>query len=200
MAKKVDTQESPFQPAAANNSNAVSNVITKRPTGRRPDSAGDWAPMFIGALMEGSSVVDASEIAGVSTATPYRRRVDDKEFSRAWQEAANIGTEFLEQEAARRAYHGTIKPVFHKGEICGHVREYSDTLMIFLLKARKPQVYREGIEEGSRGSFVLNVNVVQVTDKPEPEVIDTPVLNLQLADANGTEQDDKGLSEAVTVS
>jgi len=111
--------------------------------------------------------------------------MENKEFKVAWQDAAVIGTEFLEHEAARRAYHGTLKPQFYKGVECGYVREYSDLLMIFLLKARKPEMYREGVEDSmARGSLTLNVNIVNVGDAP-PVVIPqnnqgAPVLQLEM--------------------
>ena len=115
----------------------------KRRRGRPPNGTEDWTPKFIGAIMEGAHVRKAARLAGVDPCMPYMRRARDEEFKRVWQEASDIGTEFLEQEAARRAFHGTIKPVFHKGTKCGHVNEYSDTLMIFLLKARNPAKYRD---------------------------------------------------------
>lgn len=45
----------------------------------------------------------------------------------------------------RRAWKGTRKPVFHKGVVVGHIREYSDTLGMFLVKAKRPEYadYRE---------------------------------------------------------
>jgi hypothetical protein len=49
----------------------------------------------------------------------------------------------LEAEADRRAAEGTLRPVFYKGEQCGEIREYSDTLLIFRLKALRPEKYRE---------------------------------------------------------
>ena len=41
----------------------------------------------------------------------------------------------LELEARRRAFEGFDKPVFHAGEQCGLIRQYSDVLLMFLLKA-----------------------------------------------------------------
>ena len=49
----------------------------------------------------------------------------------------------LEAEALRRALKGTEKPVYQNGKQVGAIREYSDLLLIFLLKARRPTVYRE---------------------------------------------------------
>ena len=36
-----------------------------------------------------------------------------------------------------------MEPVFYKGAKCGAVQKYSDLLLIFLLKARRPDMYRE---------------------------------------------------------
>ena len=38
---------------------------------------------------------------------------------------------------------GVDEPVFYQGAQCGAVRKYSDTLLIFMLKARRPEKYRE---------------------------------------------------------
>jgi len=40
--------------------------------------------------------------------------------------------------AVRHAFEGNEKMVFHQGMECGTVREYSDTLTVFLLKTHKP--------------------------------------------------------------
>jgi hypothetical protein len=103
----------------------------------------DWAPSFLAAIIEGLHVRDACAVAQVSGGMPYQRRRDNEAFATAWSEASEIGTEALEAEAARRAYHGTLRPVFHKGEKCGEIREYSDQLLQFLLRSRKPETYRE---------------------------------------------------------
>lgn len=54
----------------------------------------------------------------------------------------------MEVEAQRRAVDGTRKPVYYKGVKVGAVQEYSDNLMMFLLKARRPEVYRERVDLG----------------------------------------------------
>ncbi|MBX6773030.1 MAG: hypothetical protein IRY83_14975 [Chloroflexi bacterium] len=52
----------------------------------------------------------------------------------------------LEAEAWRRAVDGVERPVYQNGQRVGAVREYSDTLLIFLLKGGRPQKYRERYE------------------------------------------------------
>lgn len=98
---------------------------------------------FLEALSETASVVKACEISGLSRRTAYNWRDADTDFAAQWDAALTLGTDALEDEAVRRAREGTDKPVFYKGEICGHIREFSDTLLIFMLKARRPEKFRE---------------------------------------------------------
>ncbi len=65
----------------------------------------------------------------------------------------------LEDEARRRAYDGWLEPVFHKGVKVGTVRKFSDTLLIVLLKAHKPEKYRENIKMDVSGD--LNVSALE---------------------------------------
>lgn len=111
--------------------------------GRPPANTVDWMPTFLRSITDGLHVRDASRIAGIDGTLPYARRIDDEEFRLAWEQASKIGTKMMEAEAGRRAYHGTLKPVYHAGEECGQIREYSDSLMMFLLRGRKPAKYRE---------------------------------------------------------
>lgn len=66
----------------------------------------------------------------------------------------------LEDEAHRRAFEGVDKPVFYQGDECGTIREYSDTLAIFLLKAHNPEKYREN----SKVELEANIRVNDMTD------------------------------------
>jgi len=75
--------------------------------------------------------------------------VTDEAFAAAWDDAVNQGTDVLEAEALRRAKDRFNEPRFYEGDVCGHVRKYSDTLLIFLLKARRPEKYQGRIATGS---------------------------------------------------
>lgn len=100
---------------------------------------------FLEALAEGKTVLDAAKQIGVNPKTVYRWREADKKFADAWADAYLIGNDALEEEAQRRAVGGVEKPVFYQGVQVGTVREYSDTLLIFLLKARNPSRYCERV-------------------------------------------------------
>lgn len=103
----------------------------------------DWAPAFLKALEAVHLVTEACKSAGGRRSTAYDRRSKDAKFASAYADVEERSTELLEREAYRRAAVGVDKPVFQGGEQVGSIREYSDTLLIFLLKARRPDVYRE---------------------------------------------------------
>jgi hypothetical protein len=98
---------------------------------------------FLEALGTGWSVSAAAERAGRHRNRFYDLRERDDEFALEWSQAVERGTQVLEDEARRRAVDGVEEPVYQGGELVGVVRKYSDRLLEFLLRARRPAVYRE---------------------------------------------------------
>ena len=85
----------------------------------------------------------------------YHYRQTDEEFGAAWDEALEEGTDRLEDEARRRAVEGCEENVYYQGKIIDTKRNYSDTLLIFLLKGRRPEKYRERFEHFTPDKPVL---------------------------------------------
>lgn len=110
---------------------------------RKPKPPADWQAKYLKVFRHTGNVMRSAQAAGVSRSTVYAACARSKTFATAVKEAEEEALEVLELEAHRRAVHGTKKPVFYKGARCGYVREFSDTLMIVLLKARAPEKYRE---------------------------------------------------------
>jgi hypothetical protein len=98
---------------------------------------------FLEALAQSGNVSEACDAAGIGRTAAYAWRNDDPEFEKAWEAALVLGIDALEDEALRRAHRGTEKPVFYLGEQCGTIREYSDTLMMFMLKGRRPEKFKD---------------------------------------------------------
>jgi hypothetical protein len=99
--------------------------------------------LVLATLAAGATIEGACKVAGVSRRSAQRKRQTDPDFAEAWEEAMEAGTDALEDEAVRRAKDGYIKPVFHQGVKVGEVREYSDVLLMFMLKARRPEKFRD---------------------------------------------------------
>lgn len=112
----------------------------KRTRGRKTR---DWRPAFLAALADAGLVKEACEVAGVHRSTVYEERQRNETFALAWHDVEEETTERMEREAIRRAAEGVERPVFQGGKHVGSIREFSDTLLIFMLKARRPEVYRE---------------------------------------------------------
>jgi hypothetical protein len=110
---------------------------------RAPKKRRNWKPVFLRAFAETGIVARACLVAKVARSTVYEARILDPKFCQMWDEIENASTDEMEAEAYRRGVKGVDKPVFQGKELVGHVREYSDTLLIFMLKARKPEKYRE---------------------------------------------------------
>lgn len=119
---------------------------------------------FLSALADSGNIRQSCEAANVSRTYIYDVRRADPAFAQAWDEAIDDACDLIIAEAHRRAVRGVKVPVYQGGKLVGHKREYSDTLLMFLLKAWKPEVYRDPVPGQVR--------------EPEP-----PAMNPEVAEA-----------------
>ena len=117
----------------------------------------DWKPAFIEALRATGNVTHAAQYAGRSQNQAYHVRRHSEHFAAQWDEALGEGTDLLEAEARRRAFTGIDKPVYYKGEVVGSIKEYSDRLLMFLLKAHDPK-FRDGVKVEQPGATDVGVD------------------------------------------
>ena len=129
---------------------------------------------FIEELSQDANVTRAALVVKVSRFTLYRARKDDEKFAEAWTVAVDMGTDGLEDEALRRAYIGTDKPVTYQGKITAVFKEYSDTLLMFMLKARRPEIYRDRQEIGAIGGGPVTLKVVYEQPNADSSSKDAP--------------------------
>lgn len=130
-----------------------------------PRQAGHLKSEFLSEFARTGNISVACQRTGTARATAYAWRAQDADFAAAWLEAELQATEVLEEEARRRASDGLIRKKFDKGKPIIDLetgeqyveREYSDTLLIFLLKARNPEKYRERTDV--RGSLAVTGGV-----------------------------------------
>jgi hypothetical protein len=81
-------------------------------------------------------------MAGIDRGTHYGWIKKDPEYRAQFEAATDQAAQTLKDEAVGRAYEGVERPVTVAGKR-ELVREYSDTLLIFLLKGMRPAKYRE---------------------------------------------------------
>ena len=137
---------------------------------RAPKKADDWKK-FIEVLQKCGNVSDACRRTGIGRTTANDRRRDIEAFASEWSNALEIAADRLEKEADRRASRGTTRLLLHKGSpvvvdaatgehLPGYIpmrdkhgnetgfgylteRQYSDTLLIFLLKGARPDKFAD---------------------------------------------------------
>lgn len=107
----------------------------------RPRSAALNAPRFIAVLARCGNVSAAARAAGLSRSRAYELRAEDPGFAADWDDALSEAVDGLAYEARRRALEGDARPVFYRGEQVGQTRRYSDALLMFLLRAYRPELY-----------------------------------------------------------
>lgn len=110
----------------------------------------------------------------------WRRLHTNTIYTEAYEATLEEATQLLEREALRRASDGVPRLKFHQGkpitvtnpetgEEENYIeREYSDTLLMFLLKSRRPDVYREHFDGRveHRGQLGVKVSGVLAIDTP----------------------------------
>lgn len=119
--------------------------------GRRTRGVVDWRPAFLAALTELGVITRAAKAADVDTITVWRHRRDDEGFRKQFEEAKQTGALLLEAEAIRRARDGVRRMKFNPKTGLPYIdpetkkpyveHEYSDTLMLALLKSHFPQYH-----------------------------------------------------------
>jgi len=99
-------------------------------------------------LVSRGNIRKACEEIGISRTNAYNHRRSDPHFAELWNDALEACTDDLIEEADRRAREGTLEPVFYKGQQCGAIQRYSDSLMQFLIKGRRKE-YNTSYEEST---------------------------------------------------
>jgi hypothetical protein len=102
---------------------------------------------FLVAYSECGNISQAAKLAGIDRTNHYQWLDNDPDYPELFKAADEAAGDKLEQEARRRAVEGTNKPIFYKGEVCGTVTEYSDILLMFLLKGVRPDKFAERIKQ-----------------------------------------------------
>src|SRR6516164_4149786 len=118
--------------------------------GRNYKLVGRRKQLFLEALAARGNMTAAAQAAGVSRACAYLHRQNDDAFANAWEQAEEIAADRLEAEAWRRGVEGVEEPGISLGKVGAGsdgeplmIRRYSDTVLLALLRAHRPEKYRE---------------------------------------------------------
>lgn len=152
--------------AAARKAAPKKSARAKKPrrttTQLSPERRAKRRATFLADLAEGFSVKRAAEAQKLDRMWFYEERRADEDFAKAWDEAIEAGSDMMEDEARRRAIEGITEPVgWFQGSPGGYVQRYSDNLLMFLLKGRRPEKFRENHSVDVKGQL----NLQDLTDE-----------------------------------
>lgn len=134
---------------------------------------------FLKAYAKARTITHAAIAVDMERQNHYRWMRESELYRNAFAVADTEVTGDLEDEAVRRATEGVCRPVLHLGEqvvINGeplYEWDKSDTLLIFLLKGRKPGMYRDraSFEHSGPGGVPLLTlaDLDRIVQKPDGE-------------------------------
>jgi transposase-like protein len=142
---------------------------------------------FLDVLARGGSVTKAARTVGLSRQAMYQRRDADAQLAARWDAAWQEGIETLEDEGIRRATEGVTKEkgVYFRGDLVATEVEinYSDTLLMFFLKGRKPDTYRDNASVKLSGDASAPIVTQQKADPDAIRAAELAYLAARPADA-----------------
>ena len=122
---------------------------------------------YLAALAKGRAPTVAARMAGLARSTVYKWRREDVEFAAAWADCVEQGLDLLEDRAYQRAM------------------KNSDQLLMFQLRARRPEVYgRSGDSRPDHSNFILNVTLQEQLARLERLGLPVPVIETEIGRAH----------------
>ena len=118
------------------------------PKNLTPEKEREWFPRFLAMLRNTANVRAACEAAKITRETAYDNRKSNPSFAARWDTAIEEACDSLEATAWLRA------------------KRNSDTLMIFLLKAHRPDKYRETYNVNVEGRMKIYTVDIDSDDTP----------------------------------
>lgn len=117
---------------------------------KQPTDKGRWdtemREQYLSLIREGFTNKDAAKACGCASSYFKRRRDQDPEFEKDYQEARQDGDDVLRAEIKRRGVDGVKRAIYHDGRVVGHKQEYSDQLLMFLAKSRMPTEFGDRVQ------------------------------------------------------
>lgn len=134
---------------------------------------------YLELIREGVTNKDAAAACGCGTKYFQRRRAEDPEFEKAYQEARGDGDDVIRAEVHRRGVDGVKRAIYHDGKVVGHKQEYSDQLLMFLAKSRMPEEFgdKQTVDhvhkfDGAAATLLNKLSGALGLPAPEPKMID----------------------------
>jgi len=153
----------------------------------------DQQKKFIAALADTGSVTDAAKEVNMSVGGAYklRRQPGGESFAAAWDVAIAQAASRLVDVAFDRAMNGVEVPVVDKdGNFVYYKRQFNDRLLMFLLRAHRPERYAPGAQTPAPAPIEAAIVALAPVIPENPQLLMSPeMLDLFLPDAMPPDDD-----------
>ena len=129
----------------ARSASAVDSIQRSAQAQRASTEARKQAAYLRGLARLGTQTA-ACHAAHVDSRTVHVWREHDETFAMRERESKDAMADVLESEAIRRGVHGVQTPIYQAGKFVGYKVEYSDQLLTLVLRAWRPDKYRERVD------------------------------------------------------
>ncbi|MEW6572568.1 MAG: hypothetical protein AB1374_02905 [Bacillota bacterium] len=139
---------------------------------------------FLVAFVVTGTILNAAQTANIDRTSHYFWLKTDPEYAEAFEEAEKLSADLLADEAYRRAVKGVRRPIYQGGKLVGHELVYSDTLLMFLAKARNRQKYDD--KAASNQPAQVNIKVTLPDEYRHGKIIEAEIVG----DKPGADEDE----------
>jgi hypothetical protein len=116
---------------------------------------------FLAAYERTGSIRQAAIDVEIERVGHYRWLESDSEYAAMWEAAQEGFVQNLEAHAAIRATVGQERGVWYQGQRVGSEQWVSDNLLMFLLKGRRPDIYRDRTEISGPGGGPIQLQALR---------------------------------------
>ena len=146
--------------------------------------------LFLEAYEADGSISGAAKKVHVSVASHYDWLRADDDYAKRFKAAHEAMVDVAEKELRRRGVAGYDKPIVYQGEITGTVKEHSDACLIFYLKGRRSDVFKEKTEVTGRDGAPLAIQIYvpgndRLEQPPDVQAIEAQSVVDVTADTGG---------------
>ena len=116
---------------------------------RTTDSTTRIKAAFVEALRKDCNVSACARLVGTDRSIVYRWRKEDEDFAQAWDEAVDEALDDVEATVLDLG-RGYMEPVYWRDQVIGQRLKYNPLLLMFWLKGKRPEVWREGNKQAEQ--------------------------------------------------
>lgn len=116
---------------------------------------------FLDLLRTTANISASARSVGISPSTVNAHRLRYPEFDQQCNDALEEAIDYMELEAARRAFQGVERAIYYQGQVVGKETVYSDTLTVKTLEALRPSKWAKNSNVNIKQEIEIKDSTVQ---------------------------------------